>query len=61
MKPCRQPSARSASPALPEPRPEAEALAALKAIASRNKINKSLIGLGYYDTYTLKVILVQCA
>ena len=46
-----------APPALPEPRPEAEALAALKAIASRNKINKSLIGLGYYDTYTPKVIL----
>ena len=46
-----------APPALPEPRPEAETLAALKAIASRNKINKSLIGLGYYDTHTPMVIL----
>ena len=28
------------------PRPEAEALGALKAIARKNKINKSLIGMG---------------
>ena len=37
--------------------PEAEALAKLKAIASKNKINKSLIGMGYNDTLTPKVIL----
>ena len=39
------------------PRPEAEALGALKAIACKNKINKSLIGMGYHDTLTPKVIL----
>ena len=37
--------------------PEAEALAKLKAIASKNKINKSLIGMGYNDTLTPKLIL----
>ena len=37
--------------------PEAEALAALKVIASKNKVNKSLIGMGYSDTFTPKVIL----
>ncbi len=42
---------------LPEPRPEAEALAALKVIAGRNRINKSLIGMGYADTQTPAVIL----
>ena len=52
------PSLRLPAPlALPPPRPEAEALETLKAIASRNKINKSLIGLGYHDTFTPKVIL----
>ena len=48
---------RRAPLALPEPRPEAEALAALKAIAGKNVIKKSLIGLGYADTLTPKVIL----
>lgn len=42
---------------LPGPRPEAEALAALKAIASKNRVQKSLIGMGYSDTYTPNVIL----
>ena len=43
--------------ALPAPRREHEALADLKAIASRNVVNKSCIGMGYYDTLTPKVIL----
>ncbi len=43
--------------ALPAPRREHEALADLKAIAGKNKINKSCIGMGYYDTLTPKVIL----
>ncbi len=42
---------------LPDALPEAEALAKLKAIAGKNRINKSLIGMGYYDTLTPKVIL----
>jgi glycine dehydrogenase len=42
---------------LPEARPEAEALAALKHIAARNTVNKSLIGMGYADTATPAVIL----
>ena len=42
---------------LADARPEAEALDALKAIAGRNKVNKSLIGMGYYDTLMPKVIL----
>ncbi len=42
---------------LADARPEAEALAALKSIAGRNKVNKSLIGMGYSDTLTPKVIL----
>ena len=36
---------------------EHEALADLKAIASKNMVKKSLIGMGYYDTLTPKVIL----
>src|SRR5574343_835026 len=43
--------------ALPPPRREHEALADLKAIASKNRINRSCIGMGYYDTLTPKVIL----
>ncbi len=43
--------------ALDDVRPEAEALAALKAIAAKNKINKSLIGMGYAETITPAVIL----
>jgi len=41
---------------LADARPEAEALAALKAIASKNKVNKSLIGMGYNDTLMPTVI-----
>ncbi len=36
---------------------EHEALAKLKAIAAKNVVKKSLIGMGYYDTLTPKVIL----
>jgi glycine dehydrogenase len=36
---------------------EHEALSALKAVASQNKVQRSLIGMGYYDTITPKVIL----
>ncbi|NVK54749.1 MAG: aminomethyl-transferring glycine dehydrogenase [Alteromonadaceae bacterium] len=36
---------------------EVEALAALKATASKNKINRSFIGMGYYDTHVPNVIL----
>ncbi len=42
---------------LPAPRREHEALTDLKAIADRNVVNKSCIGMGYYDTLTPKVIL----
>ena len=42
---------------LPAPQREHEALAALKAIAGKNVVNKSCIGMGYYDTLTPKVIL----
>jgi len=38
-------------------RTENEALGALKAIAGKNRVNKSLIGMGYSDTLTPKVIL----
>ena len=43
--------------ALGEPTPEHVALARLKAIASKNVLKKSLIGMGYYDTIMPKVIL----
>ena len=36
---------------------EVEALAELKAVASKNKINRSFIGMGYYDTHVPNVIL----
>ena len=42
---------------LPASRREHEALADLKAMASKNVVNKSCIGMGYYDTLTPKVIL----
>jgi glycine dehydrogenase len=49
---------RLASPlALPDSRPEAEALAELKAIAGKNRVQKSMIGLGYSDTITPQVIV----
>ncbi|MGZ5199606.1 MAG: aminomethyl-transferring glycine dehydrogenase [Telluria sp.] len=40
-----------------EPLPEEAALAKLKAIASKNKVMKSVIGQGYYGTHTPKVVL----
>ncbi|OBU17780.1 glycine dehydrogenase (aminomethyl-transferring) [Photobacterium aquimaris] len=43
--------------ALPMPQSEANMLASLKQIASKNIINKSYIGQGYYNTYTPSVIL----
>jgi len=42
---------------LPDCRPEAEALAALKTIAGKNRVQKSMIGMGYADTLTPKVIV----
>ncbi|OFC71406.1 aminomethyl-transferring glycine dehydrogenase [Alteromonas confluentis] len=36
---------------------EVNALAALKAVAGKNKINRSFIGMGYYDTHVPNVIL----
>ncbi|MEG3765599.1 aminomethyl-transferring glycine dehydrogenase [Alteromonas sp. 14N.309.X.WAT.G.H12] len=36
---------------------EVDALAALKAVAGKNKINRSFIGMGYYDTHVPNVIL----
>ena len=42
---------------LPPPMPEHAALAALKAIAAKNVVKKSLIGQGYYGTHTPPVIL----
>ncbi len=44
-------------PAIEESKTEVQALAELKAIASKNKINTSYIGLGYYGTHTPNVIL----
>ena len=43
---------------LPEALTEADALAKLKGIASKNVINKSYIGLGYYPTRVPNVICV---
>jgi len=42
---------------LPAPQREHEALAALKTIAAKNKVNKSLLGMGYADALTPNVIL----
>jgi glycine dehydrogenase len=47
----------SEPPALPAPLREEEALAKLHAIATKNVVQKSLIGLGYYGTLTPKVIV----
>ncbi|CAD5374441.1 glycine decarboxylase, PLP-dependent, subunit (protein P) of glycine cleavage complex [Rubrivivax sp. A210] len=49
--------ARSQAMELPPPATEAEALAELKALASRNKLLKSFIGQGYHGTHTPGVIL----
>ena len=43
--------------ALPGPVPEHEALARLRAIASKNRVMTSFIGQGYYGTFTPGVIL----
>ena len=42
---------------LDDPLSESEALAALKKIMSKNKVLKSFIGVGYYETLTPTVIL----
>jgi glycine dehydrogenase len=42
---------------LAAPQREHQALAALKTIAAKNQVNKSLIGMGYYETLTPTVIL----
>jgi glycine dehydrogenase len=42
---------------LPAPQTEFEFLKSFKALASKNKINKSHIGMGYYPNYTPGVIL----
>ncbi|TSA13675.1 MAG: glycine dehydrogenase (aminomethyl-transferring) [Comamonadaceae bacterium] len=49
--------ARSQAMAIPAAVTEAAALAELKAMAAKNKILKSYIGQGYYDTHTPGVIL----
>ena len=49
--------ARTSVMAIPAPVTEAQALAQLKAIASKNKVLKSFIGQGYYGTHTPGVIL----
>jgi glycine dehydrogenase len=48
---------RSAAPlALPAPASEAEAIAELRALAARNRVLTSMIGLGYHNTITPAVI-----
>ena len=47
------PSARSS---IPDAATEHAALAELRALADHNKVNRSMIGLGYYDTITPAVI-----
>ncbi len=42
--------------ALPEPSSERDTLRELRTIARRNTVNRSMIGLGYYDTITPAVI-----
>ena len=52
------PAIRRTSPMnLPPPRSEAEALAELRALASKNVVYKSFIGQGYYGTHPPGVIL----
>ncbi|WP_290592040.1 aminomethyl-transferring glycine dehydrogenase [Arenimonas sp. SCN 70-307] len=49
---------KSAAPlALPAPVTEVEALAKIRAVASKNKVLRSFIGQGYYGTHTPNVIL----
>ncbi|MEG8066679.1 aminomethyl-transferring glycine dehydrogenase [Xanthomonas hortorum pv. gardneri] len=47
----------SAALALPEAITEEEALAKIRAIASKNQVQRTFIGQGYYGTHTPKVIL----
>ncbi|HAR20228.1 MAG TPA: hypothetical protein DCR46_06160, partial [Cytophagales bacterium] len=42
---------------LPKAQTESEFLKNFKSIASKNKLFRSLIGMGYYDTVVPKVIL----
>ncbi|HEX6946960.1 MAG TPA: aminomethyl-transferring glycine dehydrogenase [Acidimicrobiia bacterium] len=42
---------------LPEPMGEYELLEHIRSLASRNRVNRSMIGLGYHDTHTPPVIL----
>ena len=42
---------------LPEGRTEADALALLRGIAGKNRVFRSFIGAGYYDTFTPAVVL----
>jgi len=42
--------------AIPLPASEREAIAELRVLANRNTVNRSMIGLGYYDTITPAVI-----
>lgn len=46
----------SGTSAIPQAATEAEALAELRGFASRNRVNRSMIGLGYYGTLTPSVI-----
>jgi len=46
----------AAPSSLPAPASERETLAELRALASRNRVRRSMIGLGYYDTITPGVI-----
>ena len=41
---------------LPEPQSEAEVLADLRALAKKNKVYRSFIGMGYYDTFVPPII-----
>ena len=45
------------APAIGEPMTETEALQKLQDMARQNKVYRSLLGLGYYDTITPNVIL----
>ena len=42
---------------LPAPRPESDVLAEMAAMAAKNRVHRSFIGMGYYDTLTPGVIL----
>ena len=53
----RQRSARSQPLDLPPPIDEAAVIAELRALAAKNAVKKSLIGMGYHGTHTPPVIL----